>query len=170
MPSKRFCSIIGADILIEGEIAMRSIQTEGKTVTIRLSGEPVPGRGEVLRLVRQALAENGFAPWEETKAECFSAGEETLVIARPGEAKRRLFFFPELESLLAGAACVPADDGAVYAAEDGYILALPSGAVCPALYEFGRELRLSPLWEHHAREMGLCVLPERAPAVLRESF
>lgn len=149
---------------------MRSVDSEGKTVTIRLSGEPAPARAAVLRLVRQTLKENGFAPWEETEAECFAAGEEILVIARPGEERRRLFCFPDLEALLAGAACVPADDGAVYAADDGYILALPPGSVCPAMHEFGRELRLSPQWEHHAREQGRCLLSERAPAVLRERF
>lgn len=149
---------------------MRSVDSEGKTVTIRLSGETAPARAAVLRLVRQTLEENGFAPWEETEAECFAAGEEILVIARPGEARRRLFCFPDLESLLTAAACMQAEDGAVYAAEDGYILALPSGAAGPAMYEFGRELRLSPQWEHHAREQGRCLLPERAPAVLRERF
>lgn len=149
---------------------MRSIQTEEKTVTIRLSGEPVPERGEVLRLVGQALEEGGYAPWPETEAECYSAGEEILVIARPGEAKRAAFFFPELEALLAGANGLPGEDGAVYAAESGYILTLPPEEAAPALYEFGQEMRLPRLWEFHAREQGRCLIGERAPAVLREMF
>ena len=149
---------------------MRAVRTEENAVTIRLSGEPVPARGEVLRLVRQALEESGYAPWPETEAECFAAGEEVLVIARPGGARRRAFFFPDLETLLAAASCLPAEDGAVYAEAGGYILTLPAGCVRPALYEFGRERRLPPLWEHHAREMGLCLIPERAPAVLRATF
>lgn len=149
---------------------MRSIQAEEKAVTIRLSGEPAPEREEVLRMVRQALEESGYAPWSETEAECYAAGEEILVIARPGEEKRKAFFFPELETLLAGAAGLSGEDGAVYAAEDGYILLLPPESVRPALYEFGRELRLPRLWECHAREQGRCVLAERAAAVLRKMF
>ena len=149
---------------------MRSIQTEENTVTIRLTGEPVPERREVLRLVREALEERGYAPWPATKAECYTAGEEILVIARPGEAKLTAFLFPEFEALLAGAACISGEDGTVYAAEDGYILVLPPESVCPALYEFGQALRLPSLWEIHAREQGRCLIPERAPAVLRETF
>jgi len=149
---------------------MRSIQTEEETVTIRLSGEPVPERGEVLRMVRQALEESGYAPWPETEAECYSAGEEILVIARPGETKRTAFLFPELEALLAGVAGVSGEDGAVYASEGGYILILPPESVCPALFEFGQEVCLSPLWELHVREQGLCLIGEHALAVLRETF
>lgn len=149
---------------------MRSIQTEKNAVAIRLSGEAVPGRGEVLRLVRQALEESGCAPWPETEAECFAAGDEVLVLARPAAERPRAFLFSELEALLAGTDCTPAAEGALYAAEDGYILTLPAAGVCPAMYEFGRELRLPPLWEHHAREMGRCLIPENAAAVLRKAF
>ena len=149
---------------------MRSIRTEENAVAIWLSGEPVPARGEVLRLVRQSLEESGYTPWQETEAECFAAGEEVLVIARPGEACRRAFFFPDLETLLAAAVCLPGEEGAVYAAEGGYILTLPAEGVCPALYEFGRELRLPPLWEDHAREMEQCLITAGAAAVLRETF
>ena len=149
---------------------MRSIQTEEKTVTIRLSGEPVPDSEEVLRLVRAALEEGGYAPWPETEAECYSTGEEILVIARPGETKRAAFLFPELETLLAGVAGLSGEDGAVYAAESGYILTLPPEEAAPALFEFGQELRLPRLWEIHAREQGRCLIGERAPAVLRETF
>lgn len=149
---------------------MRSIRTERNAVAIWLSGEPVPERGEVLRLVRQALEESGYAPWQETEAECFAAGKEVLVIARPGEERSRAFFFPELESLLAVTPHVPTEEGALYAAEDGYILTLPAGDVCPALCEFGRELRLPPMWERHAGEMEMCLVGEQALRVLREAF
>ena len=149
---------------------MRSIRAGENAVTIWLSGEPAPARGEVLRLVRRSLEEKGYAPWEAIEAECFTAGEEVLVLAHPAAAEVRAFFFPELEALLAGADCVPTSDGALYAAEDGYILTLPADGVCPALYEFGQELRLPPLWEHRARERERCLLPERAAAVLRSIF
>ena len=149
---------------------LRSIRTEENAVVIRLSGEPVPGRGELLRLVRRSLENSGYAPWPETEAECFAAGEEVLVIARPGGPGMGAFFFPDLETLLAGAACLTGEDGAVYAAEGGYILTLPAGGVRPALYEFGRELRLPPLWEYRAREMERCLIPAHAPRVLRETF
>ena len=149
---------------------MRSIRTEENAVTIWLSGEPEPDRGEVLRLVRRSLEENGFTPWPSTEAECFTAGEEVLVLARPAAEGYRAFYFSDLEALLAGTTSVPTTDGELYAAEDGYILMLPADGACPALYEFGQELRLPPLWEHRAREMERCLLPEGAVGVLRSAF
>lgn len=149
---------------------MRSIRTEENAVTIWLSGEPVPGREEILSLVKRSLAEKGFVSWADTEAECFAAGEETLVIARPGTVRRRAFFFDGLEELLAGVTLVRDGEGALYAVNGGYILTVRSEERCDSLREYGRELRLHPLWEDYAREREWCLIPAYAPAALKEGF
>ena len=147
---------------------MRTIRTGEKAVEIWLSGEPAPAAEEVLSLVRSALAEGGFRPWEETRAECFAAGEDLLVLARPAPPRRRAFFFGGRESLAACAGILPGTGGALYAVPGGRLLVLDPPELGEALYEFGDERRLHPLWEAWAREHGLCVIPENALTQLRK--
>lgn len=147
---------------------MRSIQTEENAVTIWVTGEPAPEGGEVLRLVRRALAEGGFSPWPDTTAECFASGEDVLVLARPGEPRRGAYLFPDREALSACARAVPWEGGAVYAVPEGYILTLEAREAPPGIAEFGDELQLHPLWEAYAREREWCVLPDCAGERLRQ--
>lgn len=149
---------------------MRAVQVAENAVSIWFSGEEMPSRRQVMTLVRRMLEQEGFAPWPETEAECFAAGKDALVIARPGRGHRRAFFFEDLEALLGGASCCEGGGSALYFAEGGYILTLDPEDVRPGLYEFGRDCPLPPDWEAHAREQGLCLLPEDAAASLGRHF
>jgi len=64
---------------------MRVIHTASRTVTIWFIGEEAPSQSGAMALVRGALKHAGHSPWARTEAECFTAGDETLLIARPGE-------------------------------------------------------------------------------------
>ena len=165
-----FCSIIMKKIKKRGMEAMRSIWTNCDRVTIMVSGEPVPGRAEVLSLVRRALAEEGFPPWQEVRADCYCAGEDTLVLARPGERRRPAFYFRDEESLLACARSVPAEGGVLFAVPEGFVLTMEPGQTVEGLYEFGEALRLHPLWETAAAERDFCLFPEKAMEKLREDM
>lgn len=149
---------------------MRTVQVTDKAVTIRLSGEPVPDKRALAGMVRRALEGEGLVPWGETEAECFSDGEETLIIARPGRA-RRAFFFRDLEALLAGVLCCPAGESSLYAAPGGgYLLMAAPEIVRPGLYEFGAPVPMSPEREAHLREHGRCIAAAEAAADLRRHF
>ena len=149
---------------------MRTVHTDGKTVTIRISGEAPPGRDRLLAMVRETLEEGGFAAWEDTEADCFLSDAEALVIARPGTVRGRAYFFPGLEELLAGVRCAAGEEGALYAVPGGYVLTLPPEEACAGLCEFGEERRLHPLWETFAREHGMELLSRRAPEELKNRF
>ena len=149
---------------------MKTVQATDTAVSIWISREEPPSRAQMLRLVRQALADRGLAPWPETEAECFAAGQDTLVIARPGHPRRAAFYFGDLEDLLGGAFSCPAGDSALYAVGEGYVLAVAPEAAGPGLYEYGRPYEAGPLWEVHAREQGMCLIREDAAAVLSRYF
>ena len=149
---------------------MRITEASPAAVTILFTGEPVPAWRALTSLVRRTLRERGLAPWSAAETECFRAGEDTLVIARPGELRRRAFFFPDLETLLGGVSGCPAGQSSLYALEEGYLLAAEGGMVCPSLYEFGEERPLRPDWETHAAEQGGLLLEGDAAADLRRWF
>lgn len=149
---------------------MKTVQVTPTAVSIWISRERAPDRAQMLELIRQALAERGLAPWEETEAECFAAGEDTLVIARPGHPRRAAFHFGDLEALLAGALSCADGDSSLYIGPDGYVLTLAHEAAAPMLSEFGEPFPATPEWEVHAREQGLCLLRENAIADLRRYF
>ena len=65
---------------------MRVIHTAEKAVTIWYIGEPAPSLPSAMAIVRGCLRHAGFPPWLRTEAECFTAGDETLFIARPGKS------------------------------------------------------------------------------------
>jgi len=65
---------------------MRVIQTANRAVTIWFIGETAPPLAKTMALVRGSLRHAGFDPWLHTEAECFTAGNETLIIARPGKS------------------------------------------------------------------------------------
>lgn len=60
------------------------IHTAERAVVIWFLQEGAPSRERQLTMVRGALASAGFQPWRSTEAEVFSAGDETLLLARPG--------------------------------------------------------------------------------------
>ena len=62
------------------------VHTAERAVTIWLTGEEAPSRQRLMALVRGALSAAGYAPWPTADADCFTAGEETLLIARPGRS------------------------------------------------------------------------------------
>ena len=149
---------------------MISVQATDRLVSLWVSREAPPSRERMLCLVRQALAEQGLAPWAETEAECFAAGEDTLIIARPVRPSRRAFYFSDLETLLGGALRCPPGESSLYTSGEGYILTVAPEAAVPALREFGESCEAGPLWEVHAREQGMCLIRENAVAVLRRHF
>ncbi len=149
---------------------MRTIHVAENAVSIWFSQEEPPPRRQMLRLVRQALKDGGFAPWPETEAECFAAEGEALLIAHPGPTHPHVIFFDDLESLLGAVAACPDAESSLYAAENGYFLAVPPELRHPALYEFGAEASVSADRLAHAKEHGECLLPDRAIAELRRRF
>ena len=62
---------------------MRVVQAADRAVAIWFVDEEAPPLGRLLSLIRRALAASGRRPWRAVAAECFTAGGETLVIARP---------------------------------------------------------------------------------------
>ena len=152
---------------------MKTVQAADTAVSIWISREEPPTGQALLELVRRALTERGLAPWTETEVECFAAGEDTLVIARPAHNRRPAFYFADLEALIAGvwAGGDRLDGaGALYAAADGYLLAVAEDNAAPALYEYGRAGSASAEWEVHAREQGRCIIEKDAAGVLRRHF
>ncbi len=148
---------------------MRTIHASATAVSIVFSGEAPPPRRRLPELVRGALAEAGLPPWEDMEADCFQAGGDTLLLARPGNT-RRYFSFADREALLVGAGGCAGDAGSLYRTRGGYVLAVPPGCAGPGLYEFGKLLSLSPDWELHAREQGGCVCGENALDALRRGL
>lgn len=130
------------------------------------TGDATPGPGEAARLVHHARKEAGLPPWQDTEADCFQAGDQLLILARPAPPKPHGFWFPDLEALLGAVFACPPTESALYATDSGYLLVFPQKAEYSALYEFGFEYPLSPDWEIHAREQGQCLLPDRATANL----
>ena len=125
---------------------------------------------DTARLIRHARTEAGLSPWEETEADCFQAGDQLLILARPAPPKPHGFYFPDLESLLGAIFSCPPRDSALYSMKDGYLLVFPRMPECLPLYEFGTELPIHPFWEIHAREQGQCILPQNAMANLLPVF
>lgn len=62
---------------------MRVVQVAERAVAIWFVQEEAPPLRTMLSLVRGALAGSGYEPWHTAEAECFAAGDETLLIARP---------------------------------------------------------------------------------------
>ena len=149
---------------------MRVVQATDRAVSIWFSGEAAPDRGALLALVRQALAERGLSLWPDTEAEQFTAGADTLVIARPAHHGRLTFYFEDLEALLGGALSCPDGPSALYDGGEGYVLAAERSCAGPGLYEYGRPAGLDGLWEAHAREQGRCIVESGAIAALRRYF
>ena len=149
---------------------MKTIQATETAVSIWFSREEVPSRGQMLGLIRQALTERGLKPWPETEAECFAAGEDTLVIARPAHIRRHGVYFDDLETLLAGVFSCRPGESSLYAVEDGYVLTVGSEAAGPALYEFGQEYMTGEDWEAHAAEQRMCLIKDTAITDLRRYF
>ena len=149
---------------------MRTVQAAATAVSIWFSGEDVPDRAGLLALVRQTLADRGLPPWPDVEAECFAAGGDALIIARPA-ARRLAFAFPELEALLAGALACPDGPSSLYdAGADGYILTAAPEAASPALRAWGEPAGVTADWEVHAREQGLCLMDGAAISELKHWF
>ena len=149
---------------------MRTVRVTETSVSIWLSQEETPPEGQMLALIRQALAAQGLDPWPETEAECFSAGSDTLIIARPGLTRRLAFYFDDLETLLAGIASCPECDSSLYTYADGYLLTVPPEDPDPALYEYGQGSSVTDHWELHAREQGQCLIRDTAVFDLHRCF
>lgn len=149
---------------------MRTIQAADTAVSILITREEAPTGRALLALIRQALTERGLTPWPDAEAECFAAGEDTLVIARPAHTRRPAFYFADLEALLGGALASAAEESALYLAREGGYILVVSAPAAPALYEYGEAFAASSLWEEHAREQGMCLVPERALETLARHF
>ncbi len=149
---------------------MKTVHAGERSVSIWFSGEEAPRRRKALAMVRSALEERGIPPWDRTRVEVFSVGKDTLLLARPEARERTAFFFPELESLLAGTEGCAGGESSLYWDGRSYILILDPAAECPGLYEFGARGTIPPGWESHAREQGLCLMEGAALADLRRHF
>jgi hypothetical protein len=148
---------------------MRQVEVGKNMVSLRFSGEPVPQGQALQRLIYEALRQAGEEPWEELEMDCFSAGAESVVLARPGQPYRRCFFFPDWESLLGVASGCPAGESYLYQAEGGYVLAVARRAMGLSLYEFGQRLARGALWECHAQEQGQCLMEKNAIEMLHRA-
>lgn len=122
-------------------------------------------------LVRQAL--DGAAAWDAMVLEQFSDGEGALVFVRLLRGQPRYFAFADSERLLAACAgCPPETVSSLYADQGRYVLALypePGGPPL-SLYEFGRELAVSPHYPAHLAEYGKALLTGQAVRELRRLF
>jgi len=65
---------------------MRVMHVSGRAVAILFTDEALPPEQRLASMVGAALVRTGHKPWPHVEAECFTAGDEALVIARPGEA------------------------------------------------------------------------------------
>ena len=149
---------------------MKTIRATETSVSIWLSQEEVPPSGQLLTLIRQALTAQGLEPWAETEAECFAAGGDMLIIARPAHARRPAFYFDDLEALLAGIASCPECHSSLYTYDDGYLLTVPPETPSRTLCQHGLAGDIAPDWELHAREQGQCLIRDRAVFDLRRFF
>lgn len=148
---------------------MKTVQVTEKTVIIRYAGGKKPDEREVRKTVRRALAESGCRPWAFMEVECFEAAGDALVIARPAPS-RRVFFFPDEDTLRGAVPFVPDVAGALYRVRDGFLLRLETESICPALHEYGQTGILPAGWEEHAREQELGAREENLGACLRRRF
>lgn len=147
---------------------MRVVEATDKAVSIWLSGEDLHGLGSMTKLVRQALNEAGLRPWTSAEADVFTAGEEVLLIARPGRLKG--FYFSDLGALIRGALACSDVPSALYLCPDGYLLVLSPKDARPELYQAGVPRYLAPDWECHAAEQGVFLLTRDAVRTLRSYF
>lgn len=150
---------------------MQHTETGENAVSIWLTGETLPScAGDVTRLVQDARRAAGLPPWREVEADCFQAGDSLLILARPAQPRRKGFFFPDLETLLAAAFSCRSPDSALYIWDGGYLLTLPPEDVSSVHHEFGTPFPLHPHEETHAHEQGLCLFPRNAAGELRRLF
>lgn len=149
---------------------MKTVQAAETAVSIWITREEVPRADALLALIRRSLAERGLTPWPAAEVECFAAGEDALVIARPARDMRPAFYFADLEALLSGALAIRDGESALYALDSGYLLAVSETAAAPALYEYGEAALVSADWERHAVEQGMCLAEKDAAEVLRRHF
>lgn len=150
---------------------MKRMESGEKGLSIWLSGEDIPARdAELCRLVQSLRDQAGLDPWPEIEADCFRAGEELLILARPAPPRTRGFWFADLDSLLGAVSSCRMEGTALYALEGGYLLTVPPEEACLALYEFGSERPLPRDWEAHAREQKQCLLPTDAAGKLVRCF
>jgi hypothetical protein len=150
--------------------AVERVDVGDSLVTIWISEQTAPTRSQVQQLVNQALAQHGKRPWPSVEIDFFTAGQETLVLAHPGDVERQGFFFAGLEELLSGALPCPAGESFLYRTEGGYVLTVTPDHAGPSLYEFGQSLSVSALWELHAQEQGQCLLHGQAIENLHRYF
>lgn len=148
---------------------MKTVQVTEKTVIIRYAGGKLPDEREIRKTVSHALTESGGRPWRFMEVECFEAAEDALVIARRIPS-RRAFLFPDEETLRGAVPFVPDVGGALYRVRDGFLLALETEAVCPALHEYAEARILPSGWEEHAREQELGTRAENMGVSLRRRF
>ena len=149
---------------------MRTVRATETSVSIWLSKEEVPPEGQMLTMIRQALTDQGLEPWPEMEAECFAAGEDALIIARPGHVRRQAVYFDDLETLLDGVAACEASESSLYIDGEGYLLTVESERLAPALHEYGEAISVTADWEAHAREQGRCLIRDTAIFDLRRYF
>lgn len=134
------------------------------SIFLWLSGPETPSPAELSRRLEEILRAEGFAPWDFAEAEIFASAGETLVVAR--RQKRLYIELDSLEELLPALALCGETKAALYAREEGYLLALDSRNTGLWPREFGRRVQRPPHWEYHAREQGLCLSPDAARELL----
>jgi len=139
------------------DIHMQQIEAGPDSVAIWLSGEPVRDPRSIPALVLNILIRHGLPPWPDMEAECYSGGEETLILARPRPPRLMFFFFETQEALLCALTFCPEQNISLYRLETGYLLSLPGGNIPLSFYEHGRTAPLSPLWQAHGKDQGLCL-------------
>jgi hypothetical protein len=153
-----------------GHAVMEGVVVGETQVSFQVSGAHIPPRHTLEQLVRRAQAQSGQKPWEAMEISCFAGAGQVLVLARPGPEPIQVFFFPDLDSLVAGALCSRTGKSQLYCLEDGFGLAVEKKNIVPALFEFGDPLDVGPEWLCHAREQGQCLLEEEAIGKIKGYF
>lgn len=149
---------------------MQHIEAGPRAVAIWLSGEPIPNRHAIPKLVQNILSRRGFDPWPAVEAACYTSGEDTLILAHPGRPRPIGFYFPDCQTLRNAALACPDQASSLYRLKHGFLLTVPADRIPFALCEHSTGHPLSPLWEFHGTEQGLCLANGSALTDLKRFF
>ncbi len=131
---------------------MTPIFITADSVLLRLSDGEAPAPWPAL--LHRALRSAGEPPWPFAEAELYTAGGESLLLAR--RQKRFYIALPDFETLLR---LLPLcrSEAALYARPEDYLLALDSRGAGLWPWEWGHPRPLRPETEARWQEQGLCL-------------
>ncbi len=152
------------------------IQAEEGAALCYLTG--MPGAQVTEQMARQALMQavgvEGARAWRDCTMELYPGAEGALLFVRRRVEAPVFFRFADAGALLAaGENCHSCCPSALYALEDGYILAVwpfLGGGVPPALLEFGEVLEAAPRYQLFLEEHAQVLIASGALGRLARAF